>query len=37
MSKKVILRGVLTIVKYAITLALGWLGGSTDVVSTLIG
>ena len=31
MSKKVLLRGVLTIVKYAITLALGYLGGSADI------
>lgn len=31
MSKKVFLRGVLTIVKYAITLALGYLGGSSDL------
>lgn len=31
MSKKFFLRGVLTIVKYAITLALGYLGGSADI------
>ena len=35
MSKKVLLRGVLTIVKYAITLALGYLGGSTDISSLI--
>ena len=35
MSKKVFLRGVLTIVKYAITLALGYLGGSSDLTGLI--
>lgn len=35
MSKKVFLRGVLTILKYAITLALGYLGGSTDLTGLI--
>ena len=36
MTKREILKGVLTVVKYAITLLLGYLGGSTDVFPPLI-
>ena len=36
MSKKVILKGILTVVKYTVTLLLGYLGGSSDVVSNLM-
>ena len=32
MSKKVILKYVLNVVKYVVTLALGYLGGSTGVI-----
>lgn len=32
MSKKEIVKGILTVIKYAITLALGYLGGSTGIV-----
>lgn len=35
MSKKVFLRGVLTVLKYAITLVLGYLGGSTDLTGLI--
>ena len=36
MSKKQILKVVLTGLKYIITLALGYLGGQSDVVSSII-
>ena len=36
MNKAKIVKLVLTIVKYGITLVLGYLGGSEDVVSNLI-
>lgn len=32
--KKETIKTILTIVKYAVTLLLGYLGGSTDVVNT---
>ena len=37
MSKKEVLKVVLTVVKYGITLFLGYLGGSSDSVNTLLG
>lgn len=37
MNKKDILKVVLTVVKYGITLVLGFLGGSTPEVSQLLG
>lgn len=37
MSKKDIIKVVLTVVKYGITLILGFLGGSTPEVSQLLG
>lgn len=37
MSKKDILKVVLTVVKYGITLILGFLGGSSPEVSQLLG
>ena len=36
MSKKEVLKVVLTGLKYIITLALGYLGGQSDVVSSII-
>lgn len=36
MSKKEIIKVVLTGLKYIITLALGYLGGQSDVISTFI-
>ena len=33
MNKKAIVKGVLTVLKYAITLVLGYLGGSGDLGS----
>lgn len=36
MSKKEVLKVVLTGLKYIITLALGYLGGQSDVISTII-
>ena len=32
MSKKIIIKYCLTALKYLITLALGYLGGSTDII-----
>ena len=32
MSKKVILRYALNVLKYVVTLALGYLGGSSDLI-----
>lgn len=37
MSKKDVLKVVLTVVKYGITLVLGFLGGSSPEVSQLLG
>lgn len=36
MSKKAIIKGILTVVKYVVTLALGYLGGSNDVITSLM-
>ena len=36
MSKKTFIKGVLTVIKYAVTLALGYLGGSEDVISNIL-
>lgn len=36
MSKKEVLKVVLTGLKYIITLVLGYLGGQSDVVSSII-
>ena len=36
MNKKVIIKGILTVLKYVVTLALGYLGGSNDVISTMM-
>lgn len=33
--KKETIKIILTVVKYAVTLVLGYLGGSSDVVTTL--
>ena len=35
MNKKVIIKGILTVLKYVVTLALGYLGGSNDVMSLM--
>ena len=35
MSKKVVAKVVLTILKYGITLVLGYLGGSEDVINQI--
>ena len=37
MSKKEVFKVILTIAKYGITLLLGYLGGSSDSVNTLLG
>lgn len=36
MNKIKIIKAVLSIVKYAVTLALGYLGGSNDVINNII-
>lgn len=36
MNKKFIIKGILTVLKYVVTLALGYLGGSNDVISTMM-
>ena len=36
MEKKEVLKVILTVLKYAVTLALGYLGGSNGVISTLM-
>lgn len=35
MNKKQLLKGILTVLKYAITLLLGYLGGTEDVINQI--
>lgn len=36
MNKIKIIKAVLSVIKYAVTLALGYLGGSNDVINNII-